>query len=88
MALLPGLLLHCSTSLAATISIRNTHTVTVSTNQDMDEVSIESGGILLHTGGILSVNDNGAGDDINVQGGGVFTLESNSNGPAFLHRVR
>ncbi len=71
------------TSLAATISIRNTHTVTVSTNQDMDEVSIESGGILLHTGGTLTVNDNGAGDDISVQGGGVFTLESNSNGPAF-----
>ena len=71
------------TSLAATISVRNTHTVTVSTNQDMDEVIIESGGILLHTGGTLTVNDNGAGDDINVQGGGVFTLESNSNGPAF-----
>lgn len=70
------------TSLAATISIRNTHTVTVSTSQDMDEVSIESGGILLHTGGTLTVN-NGSGDDINVQGGGVFTLASNSNGPAF-----
>ncbi len=70
------------TSLAATISIRNTHTVTVSTNQDMDEVSIESGGILLHTGGTLTVN-NASGDDINVQAGGVFTLASNSNGPAF-----
>lgn len=70
------------TSSAAIISIRNLHTVTVSTNQDMDEVSIESGGILLHSGGTLTVN-NGSGDDINVQGGGVFTLASNSNGPSF-----
>ncbi len=69
-------------TLAATISIMSTHTVTVSTNQDMDEVSIESGGTLFHSGGTLTVN-NGSGDDINVQGGGVFTLASNSNGPAF-----
>jgi hypothetical protein len=69
------------TSAAATISIRNLHTVTVSSDQDMDEVSIESGGILFHSGGILTVQ-NGSGDDINIQGGGVFTL-ANSSGPSF-----
>lgn len=70
------------TTLAATISIRSTHTVTVSTNQDMDEVSIESGGILLHSGGILAIND-GTGDDVVVQNGGIFTLSFTDNPPVF-----
>lgn len=71
------------TSAANTIYIRNTHTVTVTGNQDMDQVIIESGGILLHASGMLTVND-GAGDDIIVQSGGIFTLASSSNAPAFL----
>ncbi len=70
------------TSTASVISIRNTHTVTVSSNEDMDEVLVESGAILFHTAGILNVN-NGPGDDINVLGGGIFTLASNNNGPQF-----
>lgn len=70
------------TSAASIILIRNTHTVTVAVNQNMDEVIIESGGILFHTAGTLTVND-GAGDDILVQSGGIFTLGSNSNGPVF-----
>ena len=70
------------TSAAATISIRSTHTVTVSSNQDMDEVSVDNGGILFHSGGTLTVN-NGLGDDIVVQTGGIFTLASSGNGPSF-----
>jgi hypothetical protein len=70
------------TSTANTISIRNTHTVTVNTNESMDQLIIESGGILLHSANTLTVND-GTGDDIIVQGGGIFTLASNSNGPVF-----
>jgi hypothetical protein len=70
------------TDVANTIQIRNTHTVTVSTNQSMDQVMVESGGILLHTANTLTVND-GAGDDIMVLNGGIFTLSSNSNGPVF-----
>ena len=69
-------------SLANTITIRNTHTVTVSSNQDMDQVVIEGGGILLHSANTLTVND-GTGDDIIVQGGGVFTLASAANAPVF-----
>jgi hypothetical protein len=65
------------------ISIKNGHTVTVSINQDMDEVVIENGGILFHSAGILTVND-GAGDDIIIQSGGIFTLASNGNAPVFL----
>ncbi len=48
----------------------------------MDEGTIESGGILFHSAGTLTVND-GTGDDIIVLSGGIFTLASNSNGPVF-----
>ncbi|MBK7123515.1 MAG: T9SS type A sorting domain-containing protein [Chitinophagaceae bacterium] len=70
-------------NLANTISIRNGHTVTVSTSQSMDQVTIDNGGILLYSGGMLTVND-GAGDDITVQNGGVFTLAVNATPPDFL----
>ena len=70
------------TAAAATISIRNTHTVTVSNNQNMDEVIIESGGILFHSSSALTIND-GFGDDVIVQSGGVFTLASDANPPVF-----
>ena len=70
------------TAAARTISIRNTHTVTVSNNQNMDEVIIENGGILLHSSATLTIND-GTGDDVIVQSGGVFTLASGNNGPVF-----
>jgi len=70
------------TSAANTISIRNGHTVTVSSNQDMDQVIIANGGVLFHSANTLTVND-GAGDDIVIQSGGIFTLASNSNGPQF-----
>ncbi len=69
------------TSAARTIRIQNTHTVTVNSNEDMDEVIIENGRILLHSLNTLTVN-NGSGDDIIVQGGGIFTL-ANSSGPTF-----
>lgn len=70
------------TNAANTIYIRSGHTVTVSSNQDMDQVIIESGGILFHSANTLTVHD-GSGDDIVVQSGGIFTLASNSNGPQF-----
>lgn len=69
-------------STANTINIRNGHTVTVSTNQAMDQVTINNGGILLYSGGTFTVND-GTGDDITVQGGGVFTLNVDNTIPIF-----
>jgi hypothetical protein len=69
-------------STANTISIRNGHTVTVSTNQSMDQVTIDNGGILLYTGGTLTINA-GAGDDLTVQNGGVFTLDVDDTPPVF-----
>lgn len=67
---------------ARAISIRNAHTVTVSTNQSMNQVVIETGGILVHTGGMLTINDE-TGDDVIVRIGAVFTLADNNNGPLF-----
>ncbi len=72
------------TSTANSITIRIGNTVTVSSNQDMDEVMLEfgPGAVLHHTGGTLTIND-GPGDDIIVQFGAVFLLNVNP-GPVFL----
>lgn len=67
---------------ANTISIRNTHNVTLSVNSTIDQIVIETGGILRHVLGSFLIND-GPGDDIIVQTGAVFTLASNGNGPVF-----
>jgi len=67
-------------SAANTISII-AHTVTVTTNQDMDQVVIFPGSAIEHSGGTLSVND-GPGDDIVVLGGSIFQLLVNP-GPVF-----
>jgi hypothetical protein len=70
-------------STANTISIKNGHTVTVSTSQYMDQVVIESGGVLLYAGGVLTVNDDGGGDDIIIQNSGVFALSVAASPPVF-----
>lgn len=67
-------------STANTISII-AHTVTVSSNQSMDQVLIYPGSAIEHNAGTLTVTD-GAGDDIIVYGGSVFHLRVNP-GPAF-----
>lgn len=69
-------------NLANTINIRIGDTVTVSTNQNMDQVTIESGGFLIHTGGTLTVND-GAGDDLIIQAAGQLILSFLNNPPVF-----
>lgn len=74
------------TNAAKTVTIRNGHTVTVSTNQTVDEVVIQSGGVLIQnmTSGILLTVNDGAGDDIIVESGGIFQLMNNTtNGPVF-----
>lgn len=67
-------------SSANTISII-ADTITVSSNQDMDQVIIYPGSVIEHNAGTLTVND-GAGDDILVQSGAVFHLKINP-GPVF-----
>ncbi|MBL7701340.1 MAG: hypothetical protein JNM14_03775 [Ferruginibacter sp.] len=69
------------TNAANIISINTGHTITVGTNQDMDQVIIYIGATLEHNAGTLTVND-GAGDDIIVLGGGTFHITVNP-GPVF-----
>ncbi|MDZ4796401.1 MAG: T9SS type A sorting domain-containing protein [Bacteroidota bacterium] len=71
------------TSSANTITIRNLHTVTVFIDANMDQVTIENGGILTHTAGILTINDDASGDDFIIQSGGRFTLNFAGNAPVF-----
>lgn len=66
---------------ANTISIRNGHTVTISSAISADQVVIENGGILTNTAGVFTIQD-GTGDDITIQNGGVFTLAI-SGSPVF-----
>jgi hypothetical protein len=61
---------------AANIITITAHTVTVTTNQDMDEVIILPGSMLEHNAGTLTVND-GTGDDIYVNGGAFFHINVN-----------
>ena len=70
-------------SSADTIWIRNGHMVTVSSDQNMDQTVIQSGGILFHSAGVLTVVGFAPGDDMIIQNGAVFTLASNNNGPVF-----
>lgn len=64
----------------ATITIRNGHTITVSTSVTLDQVVIEAGGTLLHTAGTLTVA-NGVGDDVEIKNGGVFEWNSSEKPP-------
>ena len=66
---------------ANNIYIRNGHTVTASTNITADQIEIQSGGILLNSAGIFTIND-GTGDDVTILGGGIFTLISTTS-PVF-----
>jgi hypothetical protein len=59
----------------ANITIRNTHTATLGINLSLDEVLIESGGVLrITTGNTLTI-----GSDINIATGGTLELQGTSN---------
>jgi hypothetical protein len=64
-------------STANTITVRNGHTVSITTNTSADQVIIENGGILLHNAGTFTINDD-TGNDIEVQSGGIFTLAASA----------
>lgn len=65
-----------------TITIRNGHTITINASVTLDEVVIESGGILSYTAGTLTVA-NGTGHDIQINDGGIFALSLASTPPSF-----
>jgi hypothetical protein len=66
---------------ANTITIRNGHTITISSAITADQVVIENGGVLTNSAGVFTIND-GTGDDVTIQDGGIFTLATTA-GPAF-----
>ncbi len=70
------------TNVANTITILNTHTVTVTASVSVDQVVIQSGGMVDHTGGTITVED-GTGDDIDIQAGGIFRLAVVGTPPAY-----
>ncbi len=66
------------TAAANTISIRSGHTVVITTNVTADQVEINSGGVLENastTGNRFTLAD-GVGDDLIIQGGGVYHITS------------
>lgn len=70
------------TSAANTITIRNGHTVTIDANTSADQLTIQNGGNLIYSAGTFTIDD-GAGDDVSIQNGGIFTLSFASNLPTF-----
>ena len=69
------------TSVDDTIEIGNGDTVAITASVTVDQVTVESGGQLTMSSA-FTVN-NGTGDDIVVQNGGVFQLGVNSSPPTF-----
>ncbi len=62
-------------SLANTITIRNTDTVTITTNTDADQLSIENGGKLIQNNTpIFTINNGSALYDMTVEIGGTFEM--------------
>lgn len=68
------------TAAANTITIQGGHIVTIDTNVTLDQLIIENGGKLLINinAGKLNIND-GPGNDIDIENGGVFQVVANSN---------
>ncbi len=68
------------TSSANNIYIRNGNTITINSSITIDQTTIESGGVLLHSGGTLTIN-NGTGNDITIQNGGILSMPISSTYP-------
>lgn len=68
-------------SLDYTITIQNSHTVTVDAAVTVDEIVVANGGIL-NANSSLTVND-GMGDDIIIQSGGTLKYSSSSSHAGF-----
>lgn len=70
------------TRYAGSIRIRAGHTITYNYFGTADQLTIESGGLLHHTGSRFMIND-GTGDDLVIQNGGVLVLSAANNPPVF-----
>ena len=62
------------TSVSGTVTIRNTHTVNISSSISIDQVVVQSGGTLVVDATFTATLGTGGGDDINVNSGGVLNV--------------
>ncbi|MBI3138619.1 MAG: T9SS type A sorting domain-containing protein [Sphingobacteriales bacterium] len=67
---------------SGSIRIRAGHTVTYNYFGTADQLTIESSGQLHHNGSRFTIND-GTGDDLVIQNGGILALSSANNPPFF-----
>ncbi|RXK59305.1 T9SS type A sorting domain-containing protein [Lacibacter luteus] len=73
------------TNLANTITIKNTHTVTIVNAVTADQLTIESGAVLNHSTGIaFSINDNSSGTDMIINGTYVINGEMPSGSGTYI----
>lgn len=68
--------LNTPTSSSGTITIRNTHSVTISANITIDEVNVENGGTVIVDPTVAVILNNGSGNDLIIDG--EFTLQNNT----------
>ena len=67
-----------------TISILNTHTVTVTANLTTDQTVVNPGGaVIVNPTIVVTVND-GTGTDVTVNAGGTFTFRSTAAGTGYI----
>ncbi len=70
------------TSADGAITIRNGHTVSITAAVTIDEVTIDNGGTVIHSGGIADVTlANGAGTDLTINGTWQRTVNSYTIAP-------
>lgn len=62
---------------ANSLLVDNGHTITVSTNTTLDQLTIKNGGRLSFTDGTLTIN-NGSGYDILIEDGGILELSKST----------
>ena len=67
----------------AEIRIRSGHSISHQYFAIVDQLLIETGGLLQHSGGQFSIHD-GTGDDLQIENGGFFQLAYAGNPPIFV----
>lgn len=67
-----------------TITIRNTHTVTITANLTIDQTTINSGGAVIVNPNIVLILNDGTGTDLTISSGGTMTIKSISTGTGII----
>jgi hypothetical protein len=65
------------TSAANLINIKSTHDISIAADVTIDQTTVENGGKLSNTAGVITIND-GLNEDLVIENGGVFLYNSTS----------